>query len=497
MDFFLEIHTQSNPEDTRDSKRKALIVLETPALPVLNLQHSLITWGTRGPTGLPSGRLPAHGGRSMKAATTVYGTGMLLLFTFLTLLSCNGNGSSDTPALIAPSLSNLRYSPTSVALNSGGGVAPITGTVDFVDAEGNLSTLTWTTFDAAGHQLSTQTVPLEGASGLAVGTGHATVQVSTTTPGDITFQVFATDTSGLQSNVLTGSFTVLGPPWATKSPMPTPRYDLVVGVVNEKIYAIGGTQFGNAQFRYLQTVEEYDPATDTWTTKSPMPTAKNGGAVAAVVDGKIYVIGGYPIFGPVQQYDPATDTWQIKSPGSGCAGGCVESAAASLDGKIYVFDGIVTGVASIDNTRFVNQYDPMTDTWTRKNDMPGSINLHRMAAGVVNGQIYVVGGQPISNERYDPISDTWTTLAAMPTAILGDCITGVVGDKVCAISYGQNQRYDPATDTWTTKSPMPTPRGQAAGAVVNGKIYVIGGYERSYTDVSNNKVEVYDPAQEP
>jgi N-acetylneuraminic acid mutarotase len=383
-----------------------------------------------------------------------------------------------------------------VALNSGGGVTTITATVDFIDADGNLSTMTLTTFDAAGHELSTQTVPLEGASGLVAGTGHVAVQVSTTTSGNLTFQVFVTDTSGLQSNVLTGSFTVLGPPWATKSPMLTPRYDLVVGVVNEKIYAIGGTQYQNGQALYLQTVEEYDPATDTWTTKNPMQAAKSG-VVAAVVDGKIYVIGGYPPYGPVEQYDPASDTWQIRSSGSGCVGGCVEPAAASLDGKIYVFDGSVIGIASISNTTFVNQYDTMTDTWTRKNDMPSSISLHRMAAAVVDGQIYVVGGQPISNERYDPLSDSWNTLAAMPVVNQGNCITGVVGDRIYAISYGSNQQYDPTTDTWTTKSLMPTPRYEAAAAVVNGKIYVIGGYETSYLTVGSTKVEVYDPSQEP
>jgi N-acetylneuraminic acid mutarotase len=171
------------------------------------------------------------------------------------------------------------------------------------------------------------------------------------------------------------------------------------------------------------------------------------------------------------------------------------SAAASLDGKIYVFDGIIPGIVGISNYPYVNQYDPMTDTWTRKNNMPGSYSGIRMTAGVFNGQIYLIGGLPISNERYDPVSDTWTTLAAIPTRI-NDMVTGVVDGKIYAIGPGQNQRYDPATDTWTTKSPMPTPRGQAGVAVVNGKIYVIGGW-KTYLTADSNEVEVYDPAQEP
>jgi predicted Zn-dependent protease len=51
--------------------------------------------------------------------------------------------------------------------------------------------------------------------------------------------------------------------------MPTAREGLAVGVVNNKIYAIGG--WGGS---YLSTVEEYDPATNTWTTKASMPTGR-------------------------------------------------------------------------------------------------------------------------------------------------------------------------------------------------------------------------------
>ena len=35
--------------------------------------------------------------------------------------------------------------------------------------------------------------------------------------------------------------------------------------------------------------------------------------------------------------------------------------------------------------------------------------------------------------------------------------------------------YDPATKEWKALAPLPTPRGSANAAVVNGKIYVIGG----------------------
>jgi N-acetylneuraminic acid mutarotase len=79
---------------------------------------------------------------------------------------------------------------------------------------------------------------------------------------------------------------------AQKAPMPTARYSLAVGVVNDKIYAIGGCC--GTGFSPLATVEEYDPATDKWTTKAPMPIDREGLAVG-VVGGKIYAIGGVRI----------------------------------------------------------------------------------------------------------------------------------------------------------------------------------------------------------
>ena len=56
---------------------------------------------------------------------------------------------------------------------------------------------------------------------------------------------------------------------------------------NGKIYAIGGGLQGVG----FSTVEEYDPATDTWTKKADMPTGRFA-LSTSVVNGKIYAIGG-------------------------------------------------------------------------------------------------------------------------------------------------------------------------------------------------------------
>jgi N-acetylneuraminic acid mutarotase len=129
--------------------------------------------------------------------------------------------------------------------------------------------------------------------------------------------------------------------WMDKADMPTPRWSPTSAVVNGKIYVIGG---GSSQpgTKLLSTVEEYNPTTDTWTRKADMPTARGWmSPSSAVVDGKIYAIGGddgrpggsSPI---VEEYDPYTDTWIRKMDMPTSRWGL---ASCSFDGKIYVIGG--------------------------------------------------------------------------------------------------------------------------------------------------------------
>lgn len=106
--------------------------------------------------------------------------------------------------------------------------------------------------------------------------------------------------------------------WVVKTPMAIPRGELAAVTINGKIYAIGGIGYECGIFcgdskkeTILRIVEEYDPVSDNWTRKSPMPIARTGLAVAAI-NGKIYVFGGINeagIVGIVDIYDPISDTW--------------------------------------------------------------------------------------------------------------------------------------------------------------------------------------------
>jgi N-acetylneuraminic acid mutarotase len=255
--------------------------------------------------------------------------------------------------------------------------------------------------------------------------------------------------------------------------------------VNGKVYVIGGNRGPGAPG--LSIIEEYDPVTDSWTIKADMPTPRLW-LSTCVVDGIIYAIGGAeqggganPSVSTVEAYDPETDTWATKAdmPTARCY-----LSTEAVDGKIYAIGGSpnINGVG----IAVVEMYDPETDKWTKKSDIPRAIVTTSTSA--VNGIIYVLGGAPQAGalvstvNAYNPATDTWTEKASMPTE-RGITSASVVDGKIYVIGgltfnrvpMSAVEMYDPATDTWTEKPDMPETRFGLSGGAVNGKIYAIGG----------------------
>jgi len=95
--------------------------------------------------------------------------------------------------------------------------------------------------------------------------------------------------------------------------------------------------------------------------------------------------------------------------------------------------------------------------------------------------------------------DSWTTMEPMPTlrenfeiAILNGKIYAIGGSNSSQqVYFGTNEEYDPASNRWDTKESMPTLRSGFGIFVFQDKIYCVGGYstERSYIGVN----EVYYP----
>ena len=139
----------------------------------------------------------------------------------------------------------------------------------------------------------------------------------------------------------------------------------------------------------------------------------------------------------------------------------------------------------------MEEYDPVTDTWTRKADMPTGVWGVRACA--VNGKIYAFGGRPLLTakptvQEYDPATDTWTLKSDMPVRT-SSMASVVLCDKIVvmggwlhsnAFPYTTVQVYDPEMDTWTIERDAPFQRACFSADVVNNRIYAIGGTDRPH-----------------
>jgi len=137
--------------------------------------------------------------------------------------------------------------------------------------------------------------------------------------------------------------------WTNGTDMPTGRNELgLVKGPDGLIYTMGGYN-GTA----LSTVEAYNPSTNTWTKKAPMPSAKLEFGVVLGPDEKIYVIGGgtsygnnnAPFFNTVEIYDPKTNTWTTPTWWESAMPTPRKElgAALSSNGRIYAIGGAYYG----------------------------------------------------------------------------------------------------------------------------------------------------------
>jgi len=216
------------------------------------------------------------------------------------------------------------------------------------------------------------------------------------------------------------------------------------------------------QYAYAQQQDGYQP-------HEPIPTPRQEAAVVNI-DKKIYVIGGFSTTGResidvVEVYDTENDSWSTLS---SLPKKLNHPAAAAYDGKIYVVGGMEYTYPVITHwvaTNYLFIYDPFTDQWTRGADMPTARGA--LTAQFIDGTLYAVGGENTIQ---------W----------------GIAQSIFDQVTYPVNEAYHPETDSWEKKALMPTPRNHVASAVVDGKLYVIGGRQKSSSDNFNTN-EVYDP----
>ncbi len=252
---------------------------------------------------------------------------------------------------------------------------------------------------------------------------------------------------------------------------------------------------------FLFVVQPVSASENSWSEIAPVPGKYQGTLGAAVVDGKIYFLGSSINL----QYDPATDNWTTKTPNPSFVYQN-NAAVAVCQNKIYIIGGTVNEV-----------YDPATDSWENKTSMP--TERYALKANVLDGKIYVISGQVPGppqtvypsdvTEVYDPENDSWTALAKIPFPVVSYA-SAVLDDKIYIIggtewgtpspfALTRVQIFDPKTNQWTQGTPLEEAVSGAAATATTGlsapkRIYVVGGniINAGYNIRYSDHVQIFD-----
>jgi N-acetylneuraminic acid mutarotase len=124
--------------------------------------------------------------------------------------------------------------------------------------------------------------------------------------------------------------------------------------------------------------------------------------------------------------------------------------------------------------------------WRRLPDLPESKEQFGLEACA--GRIYAVAGICEASETdtafvYDIAARQWSPIAPLPREAQSVCLRTVNRRLFCfggydsrlALKYDDVWLYDPESDTWMARTPMPVPREDAGSAVIDGRVWIVGG----------------------
>ncbi|KAJ3604727.1 hypothetical protein NHX12_029466 [Muraenolepis orangiensis] len=282
-------------------------------------------------------------------------------------------------------------------------------------------------------------------------------------------------------------FQVFHPGWGEWRKLPAAQAPHMsnqgVAVLNNFVYLVGGDK-NTGSFSAETCCWRYDPRHNRWCSIKPL-RRQHADHCVCVLGEHIYAVGGRDYsheMDSVERYDPHTDTWEYVAP---LKRKVYAHAGAVLDGKMYV----TCGRRRSAYLRETYSFDPATECWEACSDGPVERAWH--GAATLNGRLYVIGGtndehclshlyihfQPSNGDRLCADVD-----CDDPPL----CLSRTVLQVAC---------FNPAYDSWSLVSPLPVGHGEPGVAVLDGRLYVLGGLSHDRGDRGNRTryVNVYDP----
>jgi N-acetylneuraminic acid mutarotase len=173
-------------------------------------------------------------------------------------------------------------------------------------------------------------------------------EVSATSLGDAVYVIGGFDKDGHPTNIVE-VYDIKNNTWKTAAPLPHPLHHTASTSFDGKVYVIGG--FLDSQWTPSNRLFIYDPLENQWHEGKKMPTAR-GALTANFIDGILYAVGGQSFFSSSsspsgilttnEAYDSASNTWTTKAPMRTARH---HAASAVVNGMLYVIGGRVAGIS--------------------------------------------------------------------------------------------------------------------------------------------------------
>lgn len=260
--------------------------------------------------------------------------------------------------------------------------------------------------------------------------------------------------------------------WAPVDGLEIPRDDFVTAVVDGEIWVLGGMT-GDRGNR-LTSVEVYDPDSGTWSTSDIEVPVGLASFEGVAVGGRIFVFGGLDESSRPTDFaaalDTSTGTWQ-QLPALPHAR--YAHTVTLHDGRIHVIGG--ESVAG--PVREVDVFDPGSTSWSSGSPMPRARGSHDTVS--TPDGLYVLGGwwQGAPSrlvQLYDPASGSWRTAQALPEPV-SRAGAALLDGRLWVSFHEFAAVFDLSTGEWTPAHHPPLSRHGHGFIALEGALYAIGG----------------------